>query len=198
MRHEWGEPPLAQLDSRFCGNDIGAEEEFRAMDDIKTNDINAVMSVVKDIISDKEKKKGVLIPTLHRIQTEEGYLPSESLGELSKTLSLPLAEIYSVASFYKQFHFTPRGKNIVRVCTGTACHVRGASKVLHALEDNYDVKAGSTTEDLKVTLETVGCVGCCGLAPVITVNEEVVGAINAKKLKNLMTEIDEGKDYGEN
>ncbi|MBF0536940.1 MAG: NADH-quinone oxidoreductase subunit NuoE [Nitrospirae bacterium] len=156
------------------------------------------MSVVKDIISDKEKRKGVLIPTLHRIQSEQGYLPSEALGELSKILGLPLAEIYSVASFYRQFHFTPRGKNIVRVCTGTACHVRGASKALKVLEDTFGVKAGSTTEDLKMTLETVGCVGCCGLAPVITVNEEVVGAVNAKKLQNLITELDEGKDYGEN
>ncbi|MBF0342943.1 MAG: NADH-quinone oxidoreductase subunit NuoE [Nitrospirae bacterium] len=168
------------------------------MDDLKTNDINTVMSVVKDIISDNEKNKGVLIPTLHKIQSDNGYLPSDTLKELSKVLGLPLAEIYSVASFYKQFHFTPRGKNIVRVCTGTACHVRGASKVLHALEDNFDVKAGSTTEDLKMTLETVGCVGCCGLAPVITVNEDVVGTVNAKKLKEIITDLDEGKDYGKN
>lgn len=165
------------------------------MEDIK---IDEIMDVVKDVVSDKEKCKGVLIPTLHRIQTENGYLPEAELEGLSGKISVPLAEIYSVASFYRQFHFKPRGRNIVRVCTGTACHVRGASKVLSAMESEFGVKSGETTEDLKVTLETVGCVGCCGLAPVVTINEDVVGTVGPKKLKGIIKAINEGEDHGQN
>ncbi len=105
---------------------------------------------------------------------------------LSEKLSIPLAEVYSAASFYKHFYFKPRGKNVVCVCMGTACHVRGAGKVLHKLEDEFGVKEGETTEDMSMTLETVGCVGCCGLAPVVTVNEEVVGDVGLKKINELI------------
>ncbi|MCI4625076.1 MAG: NADH-quinone oxidoreductase subunit NuoE [Candidatus Magnetoovum sp. WYHC-5] len=152
--------------------------------------IDELMGEISGILSAYEKKKGVVITTLHKIQEEEGYLPEAALAGLAKTVGLSLAEIYSVASFYKQFHFKPRGKKIVRVCTGTACHVRGASKVVDALEGNFHIKAGETTEDRKMTLETVGCVGCCGLAPVVTVNDEVTGAIGPKKIKALIKEID--------
>ncbi|NOY38817.1 MAG: NAD(P)H-dependent oxidoreductase subunit E [Nitrospirae bacterium] len=135
--------------------------------------------------------KRVLIPILHRIQEDYGFLPGEALERLSKKLDLPLAEIYSVASFYGQFHFTPRGRKIVRVCMGTACHVRGAGKVLEVLEKEFNVGVGETTEDLAMTLETVGCVGCCGLAPVATVNDEVVGEIGPKKVDELIKMIEE-------
>ncbi|KJR41449.1 NADH:ubiquinone oxidoreductase, 24 kDa subunit [Candidatus Magnetoovum chiemensis] len=153
--------------------------------------IDEVIGNVSGILGEYEKKKGILITTLHRIQEEEGYLPEYSLRQLSHKIGLSLAEIYSVASFYKQFHFKPRGKKIVRVCTGTACHVRGASKVVDGLEGHFHIKAGNTTEDRKMTLETVGCVGCCGLAPVVTVNEDVVGAVGVKKLKDLIKDIDQ-------
>ena len=97
--------------------------------------------------------------------------------------------IFSTASFYKQFYFTPRGKKILRICTGTACHVRGASSVLNSLEDEFDVKEGETTEDLSMTLETVGCIGCCGLAPVATINEDIVGEIDSIKLDLIVDNI---------
>lgn len=160
---------------------------------MKVEDINVneMIGNVGNILSEHEKKKGVLIHSFQRIQHDYGYLPEDVLKILAKKLSLPLAEIYSVASFYKQFHFSPRGKKVVRVCTGTACHVRGAQKVLHAIEDEFSVKEGETTKDLAMTLETVGCVGCCGLAPVATVNEDVVGDIGKKKLNYLIKSIKE-------
>ncbi|MEO5356254.1 MAG: NAD(P)H-dependent oxidoreductase subunit E [Nitrospirae bacterium YQR-1] len=164
--------------------------------DIESINVKSSIGIIGGIISSEESRRGILIPTLHKVQSENGYLPEDVLRLLSKKLDIPLAEIYSVASFYKQFHFTPRGKNIVRVCTGTACHVRGASKVVDALSTKFNVKAGETTEDLKLTLETVGCVGCCGLAPVVTVNEGVVGTVGPKKLKGLIHDIEEGHDNG--
>jgi len=133
------------------------------------------------ILSDQAKKKGILIHALQQIQEDNGYLPGDILKRLSVTLSMPLSDIYSVASFYRMFHFTPRGKKIVRVCLGTACYVRGSKKVLNALESEFQVHNGETTEDLAMTLETVGCVGCCGLAPVATINENIIGEIIGEK-----------------
>lgn len=159
--------------------------------DISDVKIDELLGEVSSILSASEKKRGVVITSLHKIQEEHGFLPEDVLAEFADSVGLSLAEIYSVASFYKQFHFTPRGKKIVRVCMGTACHVRGASKVVESLEDSFKINAGETTEDLKMTLETVGCVGCCGLAPVVTVNDAVLGAVGPKETKQLIKEIEE-------
>jgi NADH-quinone oxidoreductase subunit E len=144
--------------------------------------LNEVFGEIAGVLSEEQKQRGALIHAFQHIQEEHNYLPQEELEKLSKELNLPMSFIFSTATFYKQFYFTPRGKKIVRICTGTACHVRGASKVLNSLEDEFDVKEGETTEDLSMTLETVGCIGCCGLAPVATINEDIVGEIDAKKL----------------
>lgn len=141
---------------------------------------------VGDIITEGQKRKGLLIHALQSIQKEYNYLPEEKLQALSRELDIPLSDIYSTASFYKHFYFKPRGKNVVCVCMGTACHVRGAGKVLEGLKERFGIKEGETTPDLSVTLETVGCVGCCGLAPVVTVNEEVIGAVDSKKIHEIM------------
>ncbi len=139
-----------------------------------------------EALADKQMAKGMLIHELQEIQKTHNYLPAEELERLSERLGISLAEVYSTASFYKSFHFKPRGRNIVCVCMGTACHVRGASKVLDALSNEFCVKPGETTEDLSVTLETVGCVGCCGLAPVVTVNEEILGEVDVRKTANVI------------
>lgn len=154
-------------------------------------DVEGRIGPVGRHLCEHDKKKAMLIPVLHRIQEDHGFLPGEVLQGMARKLDLPLAEIYSVASFYNQFHFSPRGKKIVRVCMGTACHVRGASKVLDGLRDEFGIEVGETTEDLALTLETVGCVGCCGLAPVATVNEDVVGEIGPKRLGALIDTIKE-------
>jgi NADH:ubiquinone oxidoreductase subunit E len=144
------------------------------------------------LLTDQEKKKGIVIQALQQIQADSGYLPENTIRELSKHLNLSMSEIFSVASFYKMFHFKPRGKKIVKVCLGTACYVRGSKKVLDAMENAFDIKNGETTEDLSVTLETVGCVGCCGLAPVTTINDDVVGEIiGSRKLESLILSLRE-------
>jgi NADH:ubiquinone oxidoreductase subunit E len=152
--------------------------ESMNIDEINIDD---EMGEVGRILSDNQKKKGILIQTLHTIQEDKGYLPEHVLRRLSNNLSIPLSDIYSVASFYKMFHFRPRGKKIVKVCLGTACYVRGSKQLLAKLEDEFSVKSGETTEDRSMTLETVGCVGCCGLAPVSTINDEVTGEIIGEK-----------------
>lgn len=159
---------------------------------IEQIDINEQIGEVGKILGSQEKKRGILIHALHQIQGDNGYLPEDVLKRLSKNLSLSLSEIYSVASFYKMFHFKPRGRKIIRVCLGTACYVRGSKKVLTTLENEFNVKNGETTEDLAMTLETVGCVGCCGLAPVTTINEDVIGEIvGEKKIETLISSIKE-------
>jgi len=159
--------------------------------ELETIDVNENIGKVGEILYEHDKKRGILIHALQKIQEDCGYLPEDVLRKLSKKLDLSLAEIYSVASFYKMFHFTPRGKKIVRVCLGTACYVRGSKKVLNTLEEEFGIKGGETTQDLALTLETVGCVGCCGLAPVTTINEEIIGEIGAKKLESLIISIKE-------
>ncbi|MEW5745131.1 MAG: NAD(P)H-dependent oxidoreductase subunit E [Nitrospirota bacterium] len=151
--------------------------------------IDAHYGGIGDVLTAGQKKKGLLIHAFQQIQKEHNYLPEEKLKELSKNLDIPLAEVYSAASFYKHFYFKPRGKNIVCVCVGTACHVRGASKVLKALEEEFGVKEGETTADRSMTLETVGCVGCCGLAPVVTVNEEVLGEVGSQKVDEIINRV---------
>jgi NADH:ubiquinone oxidoreductase subunit E len=150
---------------------------------VKVDEINIDEEIgeVGGILNDQAKKKGILIHALQQIQEDNGYLAEDILRRLSLNLNIPLSDVYSVASFYKMFHFKPRGKKIVRVCLGTACYVRGSKKVLNALETEFQVRNGETTEDLAMTLETVGCVGCCGLAPVATINENVMGEIIGEK-----------------
>jgi NADH-quinone oxidoreductase subunit E len=156
---------------------------------IEEIDIDAHYKEIGEPLTEDQKKRGLLIYAFQQIQKEYNYLPEERLRELSKKLDIPMADIYSAASFYKHFYFKPRGKNVVCVCMGTACHVRGASKVLHKLEEEFGVKEGETTEDLSMTLETVGCVGCCGLAPVVTVNEEVMGDVGQKKVNEIIKKV---------
>ncbi len=155
-------------------------------------DVDEKIGHVKDILSEAQKKRGVLIHAFQGIQKEYNYLPEDALNALSKKLDIPLSDVYSTASFYKHFYFKPRGRNVVCVCLGTACHVRGAGKVLEKIEESFGIKRGETTPDLSLTLETVGCVGCCGLAPVVTVNEEVVGDLNVKKADDVIKMV-EGK-----
>ena len=159
---------------------------------VEEMDIDEQIGEVGEVLGEREKKRGILIHVLQKIQEDNGFLPEDILRKLSKTLNIPLSEIYSVASFYKMFHFKPRGKKVVRVCLGTACYVRGSKKVLNVLENEFHVHNGETTGDLVMTLETVGCVGCCGLAPVATINEDVVGEIiGGKKLELLIRSVRE-------
>ena len=158
---------------------------------IEEIEIDEQIGEVGRILSKQERKRGLLIHVLQQIQENDGYLQEEVLRRLSKNLNISLAEIYSVASFYKMFHFKPRGRKIVRVCLGTACYVRGSKKIVTTLEEEFGIKNGETTEDLAMTLETVGCIGCCGLAPVTMINEGIIGEIGTKKIEGIVNAIKE-------
>ena len=127
-----------------------------------------------------------IIMILQDITARYNYLPQEALVYIAERLSAPISHLYSVATFYKAFSLTPRGKYIFNVCTGTACHVRGAEKIKETIEQRLDIHEGETTEDLKFTLETVRCLGCCALGPVITVNEKSHGGLDRNRTLKLI------------
>jgi NADH-quinone oxidoreductase subunit E len=115
-----------------------------------------------------------------------GIYPREIIKIVAKELKIPVAEVYGVATFYAQFRFNPTGRNVIRVCMGTACHVRGGLKVLKTLERELGIKAGETTGDGKYTLETVACIGACGLAPVISINNKVFGNLSSELVPGIL------------
>lgn len=148
--------------------------------------VDATYKGVGDILTYEQKRRGMIILALQHIQCEYNYLPEDVLKQLSKNLRIPLADIYSIASFYKQFYFTPRGKNVVCVCMGTACYIRGGPKILEKLKETFQINEGETTADLSVSLETVGCVGVCARAPVLTINNEIIGSVGPKKVEEII------------
>lgn len=130
--------------------------------------------------------KSSLIPILQDIQAIYGYLPEEALQETADFLGMALSRVYGVATFYNQFRLTPLGENVIRVCRGTACHVKNSANLLFAIETALNIKAGQTTRDKKFTIETVACIGACSIAPVITVNEDYYGRISTKDIPNII------------
>jgi NADH-quinone oxidoreductase subunit E len=145
---------------------------------------------VKRITGRYRHQEGFLVSILQDIQTEYKYLPREALTEVSHNLNIPLSQVYSVATFFKAFSLKPRGRHLVDVCLGTACHVRGAVRVLEAIERELGIKAGETTPDMKYTLETVNCVGACALGPIVVVDGEHVGGMKTDRVKPLMDSYD--------
>ncbi len=142
-----------------------------------------------DIIDKHRDTPGPILPILHDINSLFKYLPEPALRFMSKDLDIPLSTIYRIATFYNLFSLTPVGKYKVTVCTGTACHVRGAEGIIEAFEPELNIKCGETTADGLFTLEEVRCIGCCGLAPVLTVNDEVQGPMTKKKVPELIQKI---------
>jgi len=132
--------------------------------------------------------KGQLNSILQDIQAELYYLPKEALVQVSAAMGIPLSRVYSVATFFRAFSLKPRGKHLINVCLGTACHVRGASKVLEQIERSLNISPGETTADAKFTLETVNCMGCCALGPVVNVDGEYFGQMNAGKVDSLLAQ----------
>lgn len=129
--------------------------------------------------------KGGLIPVLQEAQNIYGYLPKEVLQQIAKELRIPFSKVYGVCTFYAQFHLKPRGRNIIRVCLGTACHVRGGSKIFEAAQEALGVGQGGTTGDLKFTLETVACIGACGLSPCMMINDDTHGRLVPKQVAGI-------------
>lgn len=131
-------------------------------------------------------QRGAQMPLLQETQRIYGYLPKELLERMAKALDVPLEELYSTATFYSQFSFVPKGEYTISICMGTACYVKGAGDILDDLSDILKIKSGETTEDKKFTLESCRCIGACGLAPVLKVNEEVYGQLNKKKSEKVL------------
>ena len=139
-------------------------------------------------------KKGELITVLHRAQSIFGYLPREVQEFIAERLDLPLAKVYGVVKFYSFFSMTPKGKHPISVCMGTACYVRGAEEVLTELIRQLGIPVGGVTEDGKFSLDTLRCVGACGLAPVVIVGEKVYGRVEPKKVAGILADYsDEGE-----
>lgn len=141
---------------------------------------------IEEIVGAYEKKPASLIPILQAIQEECGYLPEAAMGVVGRNIGLSMSEIYGVATFYKQFRLTPQGKYLIKVCHGTACHVSGAEGISVALRNELNIEDGGTTEDQKFTLEPVACLGCCSLAPVITVGDDTHGRLTPDKAKKVV------------
>ncbi|MBP2626157.1 MAG: NADH-quinone oxidoreductase, subunit [Firmicutes bacterium] len=139
-----------------------------------------------EILQKYQGVKGSLIPVLQEAQNAYGYLPKEVLQNIAEKMNIPISQIYGVVTFYAQFHLKPRGKNIIRVCQGTACHVRGAKAILAEIEKKLDIKAGGTTPDLLFTLETVACIGACGLAPVMMINDDTHGRLTPEIVPEIL------------
>jgi len=148
----------------------------------KTADVAAV----EDILARYKGYKGALMPILQEVQTIYGYLPAAALESVAEQTKTPMSRVYGVATFYSQFRLTPVGRNLVRVCHGTACHVAGAENITLAVEKELGLKNGETTADSEFTLESVACLGCCSLAPVAMVNGETHGRLTPDKVKKVV------------
>jgi NADH:ubiquinone oxidoreductase subunit E len=154
---------------------------------------NAVdLGLLDPILERYAHESGALIPVLQHAQEVYGYLPRSVLSAIATARRVPFSEVYGVATFYTQFHLEPRGKTIVRICHGTACHVAGATEVTRAVTDELMTKVGETSEDMRFTVEAVACVGCCGLAPVVVVGTDTHGQLDPNSARKLGKQIYRG------
>lgn len=143
---------------------------------------------VDEIVDGYGCHRDSLISILQDVQSEYRYLPEDALKLVAGRLQLPLIQVYGVATFFRAFSLQPRGKHVVRVCLGTACHVRGAQAVLDEVKRQLDVEPGETTQDLQFTLETVNCLGACALGPLVVVDDDYQGQISAGKVKRVLSQ----------
>ena len=143
---------------------------------------------LKEILERHPADKNELIPVMQETQEKFGYLPQEVMEKIAAYLRLPASNVYGVATFYAQFKFNPIGKRQIKVCRGTACHVRGSARILEEVEKNLGIKAGETSPDRENSLETIACFGSCALAPVMVVNKDVYGRMTIKKVEQVLNE----------
>jgi NADH-quinone oxidoreductase subunit E len=146
---------------------------------------------LRTILPDQPAEKEALIPLLQQVQGALRYVPEDAVDLISEKTGVPASEVFGVLTFYAQFRLVPQGRNVIRVCRGTACHVRGGSAVRRALEKTLGIQPGETTADMEYSLETVACIGACALAPTMTINDQVHGQMNAKKVEEMFAD-DEG------
>ncbi|WP_462281626.1 NADH-quinone oxidoreductase subunit NuoE [Salinivirga cyanobacteriivorans] len=147
------------------------------------------LNLLDPLIDKYKNKKGNMIPLLQGTQDIYGYLPRAAFEKIAHETGLQLNDMFGVATFYAQFRLKPVGKNIVKVCHGTACHVQNATKITESLEETLGVKDGETTDDMLFTLESVACLGCCSLAPVMMIGDETYGNLDGKKASRIVKDI---------
>lgn len=144
------------------------------------------LSKVDHTVDKYKGAKGALIQMLLDIENENRWLPEDALKRVSQRLAVPLAQINHIATFYKAFHLTPRGRHIISVCTGTACHVRGSPRILERITDLLRIKPGQMSEDERFSLDTVNCLGCCAMGPVMVVDGEYHGKLAVSKIEEIL------------
>jgi len=145
-----------------------------------------VKGSLPEIFAHYHGSKEELIPILQETQEQFRYLPAEAMREIARFLKIPESTVYGVSTFYSQFKLTPMGRRIVKICRGTACHVRGGAKILEETEKQLGISAGETTDDLEWTLETIACFGSCALAPVMVIDKNVYGRMTTKKVREIL------------
>lgn len=145
---------------------------------------------VKAVINKYKGDKGQLVSILQDIQAEYYYLPKEALIQVSELMCIPASRVYDVATFFRAFSLEPRGKHLINVCLGTACHVRGAARILEKIERSLVINRGETTKDHKFTLETVNCMGCCAVGPAVKIDGEYFGQMSTDKIDDVLTKFE--------
>ena len=149
---------------------------------------------IEAIVAEYQNQRWALLPLLERIQQEFGFIPPSSIPLIARGLGLFPTQVQGVITFYAQLYTSPRGKNIVRVCRGTACHVRGGKTILKLVKRHLGIEEGEITPDLEYSLETVACIGCCALAPNIVINRDIYGRMNPKKVSLIFSHYERRQD----
>jgi NADH:ubiquinone oxidoreductase subunit E len=145
------------------------------------------VATINSILSKFPETKGNLIGILHEMQNHFRYLPEEELRYLSKKTKVPITQIYSIVNFYNRFSLTPKGKNEICVCMGTACHVNGAERVMNEIKGRLNINEGESSDDMSFHLEEVRCIGACSLAPAVVINEETFGQVTPKQVHGILS-----------
>ncbi len=148
--------------------------------------LEKTLEKLRELVIEYRGEQGALMSVLHKTQDMFGYIPYEAQVVISEELDIPISEIYGVITFYAHFSLTPVGEHKICLCMGTACYVKGSGKVLDTIERDLGIKAGETTEDGKFTIEATRCIGACGLAPVMSVNQDVHGRLNNESVKKIL------------
>lgn len=158
--------------------------------------MNIDLDRIESIVEPYKGEQGLLISILQDVQAEYNYLPQEALVRVSQALEIPLSQVFSVATFFKAFSLEPRGRHIIMVCLGTACHVRGGERLIQKLGRDLGIKPGETTQDFNFTLEAVNCLGCCALGPVVVVDSKYESKVDTAKLDSILKRYRSEADKG--
>jgi NADH:ubiquinone oxidoreductase subunit E len=165
------------------------KENLQIEYDIETD--RELMNHLNNIINECKDKPGMLIPILQQTQKLYGYLPEMAIRKISKEMQIPFSEVAGIIGFYSFFSTNPKGKNVIRVCQGTACYVRGGKDLLTAFKNQLKIGVGETTKDKKFSLEVSRCFGACGLAPVITINDNVIQRVKPSGIAEILKTVEE-------